>query len=121
MKLTEIIQQQKRILYCPINKCNFTFVPDITSKQENKNDLVYLYHCKPKESGEDLFEENKMGIAGLEIKEKLALSAPFEATCYTFKDETRLIFVKSSARELIEYLEREGCVLSSFQPIDLPW
>ena len=119
MKLTEIIQQQKRILYCPINKCDFYHIPEISLKEEIKDDLMYLYHCKPKESGGDLFEENKMGVAGLEIKEKLVLSAPFEATCYTFKDETRLIFVKSSARELIEHLDREGCVLSSFQTIDV--
>jgi len=122
MKLTEFIQQQKRILFCPINKCEFYWIPDITKKQEVKDNFVFLYHCETKENGEDLFEENKMGLAGLKIRKKLILSSPFESNLYFFENEIKLIFVKSSTKELADYLRinQKKFDQIKFEMVDLP-
>lgn len=127
MQLIEIIKEQKRIIFYPFSGADFQFIGQ-THDQEFTSNGLYIYcsissieeHNKLKDeeqSGlfDDIeFEENKMGLAGLKLNEKLKLEPPFDSTYYRFTNEVQLIIVKTNVFSLIEYFKEQAFSFSNF-------
>jgi hypothetical protein len=131
MKLTKFIQQQNSIIFYPFSGTDFTFIKESQKESQEKNILrgaLYLFctiatreeHdnlAEQQQCGlfdEVVFEENKMGLAGLKLNEKLKLEAPFDSTYYRFTNEVQLIIVKTNVFSLIEYFKKQAVSFSNF-------
>jgi hypothetical protein len=127
MKLTEIIQQQSRIIFYPFSGIDFAFIKQSQEQIIHRGSLYLFCTIATREEHDNLeeqqqcglfdevvFEENKMGLAGLKLDEKLKLEAPFDSTYYRLTNDTQLIIIKANVFSFIEYLIKETLSLSKF-------
>jgi hypothetical protein len=112
MRLKEILSGNPRILYYPFSCTDFNFLNSLVDVLPSTvKDYIFVYCTietddqKSQLVGEQTnmsyypieFPENKMGVAGLEIINKVEINDVVKGCYYVFKNGIKLLFVREDA------------------------